>query len=280
MLKTRIILIAVAAILVAIIFTLPKVVVDNDEESVTTETSSNTPHSSESDHNDAPMAAHGQEVPATVQKKIDNLKIEYINGSNKEKNTIFADSLAQLYLSINKYDSAAKFIEIIAENIPSEENWERAGNAYYDAFGFAMEAEKRANLGGKAREYFTKVLEKSPDNLDVKNKLAMTYLSTSNPMQGIMMLREILEQDPSNEKAMFNLGVLSMQSGQYDKAVERFSKLVDVYPNNMQAQFFLGVSYLETGNKSKAKEQFELVKKLDKDPEVQATVDSYLEDIK
>ena len=98
-------------------------------------------------------------------------------------------------------------------------------------------------------------------------------------MQGVMMLREILQQDPQNEQALFNLGVLSMQSGQYDKAVERFSNLVELYPKNTQAHFFLGVSYLETGASDKAKEQFLRVKSLDDNPSVQATVDSYLEDM-
>ncbi|UII28441.1 tetratricopeptide repeat protein [Fulvivirga maritima] len=280
MLKTRIILIISAAVLVAIIFTLPKVVVDNDDKAVPNETPAGSSHAeptpTEIETGDTP---HGQAVPEDVQKKIDNLKIDYANSSNIEKSVIFADSLAELYLSINKYDSAAKFVEIIAENIPNEENWERAGSTYYDAFGFAMEPQKRAYLGEKAQEYFLKVMENTPSNLDVKNKLAMTYLSTK-PMKGVGMLKEIIEQDPKNEKAMFNLGVLSMQSNQYAKAVEHFSKLVEVYPKNTQAQFFLGVSYLETGNKEKAKEQFELVKTLDDDPEVQATVDSYLEDIR
>ena len=93
------------------------------------------------------------------------------------------------------------------------------------------------------------------------------------------MLREILQQDPDNEQATFNLGVLSMQSGQYEKAVERFESLVLLYPENTQARFFLGVSYLEIGSKEKAKEQLLLVKSMDDDPAVQATVNSYLEDM-
>jgi predicted negative regulator of RcsB-dependent stress response len=37
---------------------------------------------------------------------------------------------------------------------------------------------------------------------------------------------------------------------------------------------------MNTGDKKKAREQFEKVKQLDKDPSVQATVDSYLKDLK
>lgn len=272
MLRTRIILFFSAALLVALIFSLPRVVVDNDKNDIESTENSDSKEAPTSDN-------HMEELQPELQEQADKLKENIRVAENVEKSIIFADSLARLYLEANKFDSAAKFIEIIADKAPGEANWLRAGDVYYDAYGFAMDKQKQEFLGEKARYFFGKVLEQSPDNLDAKNKLAMTYLSTSNPMQGIMMLREILENNPENEQAMFNLGILSMQSGQYDRAVERFSKLTQLYPNNTQAQFFLGVSYLEIGNKEKAKEQFVLVKSLDSDPAVQATVDSYLSEI-
>ncbi len=272
MLRTRIILVISAAVLVALLFSLPKVVVENDAEEIDS--------AEKSESALAPSNAHDDEIDTDIAVNIERLKENLGVAENIEKSITFADSLAMLYLKANKYDSAAKFFEIIAEKQPSEANWLKTGDTYYEAYGFAMDRAKQEFLGEKAREYFNKVLEESPDNLSAKNKLAMTYLSTKNPMQGIMMLREILEDNPKNEQAMFNLGILSMQSGQHDRAVERFSKLVQLYPNNTQAQFFLGVSYIEIGNKEKAKEQFTLVKSLDDDPAVQATADSYLEELK
>ncbi|MTI22131.1 tetratricopeptide repeat protein [Fulvivirga sp. RKSG066] len=275
MLRTRILLLVSALVLVVIIFNLPKVVVDNDPDKLDKEGEvvENTQQSGPVEE------GHTPELTKNDQARANSLKENLRLAKNTEKSLIFADSLAELYLKSNKYDSAAKFIEIIAQENPTEENLLRAGNVYYEAYGFAMDQNKQARLGAKAREYFDKVLAKSPDNLDVKNKLAMTYLTTSNPMQGIMMLRQILEANPENENAIFNLGVLSMQSGQYEKAVERFSALVEINPGHTQGQFFLGVSYLETGQKEKAREQFKLVKTLDDDPAVQATADSYLEEI-
>ena len=100
-----------------------------------------------------------------------------VSGDDFEKNLTFADSLAQLYISFNKYDSAAKFFEIIAERVPNLENWITTADTYYEAFGFAMEARKRSEMAEKARFYFNKVLEKQPDNMAVKNKIAMTLVS-------------------------------------------------------------------------------------------------------
>ncbi|TRX58396.1 tetratricopeptide repeat protein [Fulvivirga sp. M361] len=271
MFKTRIFLFVAAAALVVVLFLLPKSVVDNDPKSVGEKSSEPTTPSAEDPHT--------AEFNSDQTDLIDKLNDQLAHSDDFEKSLIFADSLAKLYISLNKYDSAARFFELIAEKVPTVGNWLMAGNTYYEAFGFAMDAARRSSLAEKAKVYFIKILEAQPENLDIKNKLAMTYVSSPNPMQGIMMLREILQQDPQNEQALFNLGVLSMQSGQYDKAVERFSNLAKLYPDNTQAQFFLGVSYLETGKKDKAKEQFLLVKSLDDDPAVQATVDSYLENI-
>jgi outer membrane protein len=55
---------------------------------------------------------------------------------------------------------------------------------------------------------------------------------------------------------------------------------VEVNPKHVQGQLLLGVAYMNKGDKAKAKAQFEKVKKLDDDPSVQATADSYLKDLK
>lgn len=276
MLRTRILLFISALVLILIVFNLPKVVVDNEKNELESAESANATTPAQEAPNEE---SHTPELSATQAEQAKALKENLKLANNLEKSITFADSLVELYLSVSKYDSAAKFIEIIADRNPTEENLIRAGNIYYDAYGFAMNPEKQASLGAKARDFFNRVLENSPENFEIKNKVAMTYLTTSNPMQGIMMLREILEKDPQNESAIFNLGVLSMQSGQYERAVERFSNLVEINPNHTQGQFFLGVSYLELGLKEEARQQFKLVKSLDKDPAIQATVDSYLEEI-
>ncbi len=270
MLKTRIILIVACAIIIWLIFLLPKAVVENDsqlatESSATSSENSTTPHASASED---------------ILKSIKELRAQYVSNSPNQKNTIFADSLASLYTRAGQFDSAAWFAEEAATFFNTQESFMKAGNSYYEAYTFAMEPEKREALAKKTRDFFGKVLEKDPKNHDVKAKVAMTYLSSGSPMQGIMMLREILAEDPKNEAALFNMGMLSIQSGQYDKAIERLLELEAVNSNHVQGQLLLGVAYMNTGDKARAKAQFEKVKKLDNDPSVQATADSYLKDLK
>jgi tetratricopeptide (TPR) repeat protein len=267
MLKTRIILVVASAIVIWLLFLLPKVVVENDEQMGTAEM----PESSEDPHGT---------TPAALRESINSLNAQYLGASENEKSAIFADSLAKLYTQSGQFDSAAWFAEKAASFINNTESLLKAGNSYYDAYTFAIDPKKQLEMAEKTRKFLGQVLEAEPSNLEVKTKIAMTYLSSQNPMQGILMLREVLAEDPTNEQAMFNMGMLSIQSGQFDRAIERLTELVALYPNHIQGQLLLGVAYMNTDNNEKAREQFELVKKLDTDPAVQAAVESYLKDLK
>jgi tetratricopeptide (TPR) repeat protein len=225
------------------------------------------------------MELHAR-TPAGVLTTIKNLRSQFSPDSKNEKNAIFADSLANLYVQAGKFDSAAWFAEAASEIFKTEESWIKAGDQYYQAYGFAVDKGRQAQFAERAQANYKKVLDKNPNHLEVKTKLAMTYLSDANPMKAIGMLREVLAQDPENELALFNMGMLSIQSGQYDRAVERLEKLVALYPKHTQGHLLLGMAYKESGERKKARDQFEKVKLLDTDPSVQATADSYLKDLK
>jgi tetratricopeptide (TPR) repeat protein len=269
--KTRIILVLVAIVLIAAVYFLPKSVVENDSQlQSTTDSTASAP----------PAATPHAQTPPAIRSNINRLRTRYLSGLSEEKNAIFADSLATLYNKAGLFDSAAWFAERATTFFKTDESLLKAGNAYYEAYTFAIDAGKQKALAEKTRELFGKVLEKDPNNLEVKTKMAMTYLSTGAPMQGIAMLREVLAVNPKYELALFNMGMLSIQSGQYPKAVDWLEKLVAVNADHIQGQLLLGVAYMNNGQKDKARQQFEKVKKMDKDPSVQATADSYLDELK
>ncbi len=278
--RTQIFLSLGAILFIVALFLLPKVVVDNE----------GSPSVENSDENAEPAAStatvdlHNTTLPPDRQALVNNLRENVINSDDNKKIVIFADSLAVVFKDHNLYDSAAHYLAIAGEKTGTFNSLKNAGDAYYEAFTFAMDQTKANALAEKARAYYDRAKETGAGEqkqvLDMDANAAMTFIASSNPMRGIGMLTEILEKDSEHEAAIYNLGILSIQSTQYDKAVERFEKLVSLYPENLQAQFYLGFSYKEAGDKDKAREQFEKVKTLDKDPEVQATVDSYLEEIK
>ena len=270
MLKKRLLLIAICAIAIWLLFQLPKVVIEN-EGSLAGGRGGDTTATSLPDH---------VQAPSEVRRLIVQVKKEYLKSTEKEKNAIFADSLSNLYRAANQFDSAGWFAERAAEFFNNTESWIKAADNYYQAYTLALNQENQRAMAGKAQEYYGKVLVREPHNLEAKSNLAMTYLATSNPMQGITMLREVLVEDPKNEMALFNMGMLSIQSGQYDRAIERLEELIRINPSHVQGQLLLGVAYMNSGDNERARAQFERVKQMDKDPAVHATVDSYLKDLK
>lgn len=271
MLRTRIFLILGSAVVIWLLFLLPKVVVDNDAPLSGASGGAGSAASGDPNH-----AA----VPTEVTAKISNFRQQFEGSASNEKNAIFADSLADLYAQAGKFDSAAWYAEEASKFFNTNESWIKAGDQYYQAYSFAMEKSRQSQFAARAQGFYNKVLDSNPDNLDVKTKLAMTHLNDANPMQAIGMLREVLKANPKHEAALFNMGMLSVQSGQYERAVDWLTQLVEVNPEHTQGQLLLGMAYMNTGEKAKAKSQFEKVKLLDKDPAVQSTVDSYLKDLK
>lgn len=73
---------------------------------------------------------------------------------------------------------------------------------------------------------------------------AVTLVNGSDPMRGIMMLRQIAEEEPGNAEAHWHLGLFSVQSGQMDKALDRFKKVKELDAEGFpDVWYYLGRTY-------------------------------------
>jgi tetratricopeptide (TPR) repeat protein len=241
------------------------------------------PVSATATENDGPAteaaAPHTAATPAQRQELSTLLK-QYAAAKDGAARNQAATALAHRYETVQRYDSAGYFLEQVAESTPTAQAWQRAADAYFQAYSFATTQERVALLGGKARELYTKVLKAEPGNLDAKTNLGMAYMASDNPVQGVTLLREVLEADPRNEKALYNMGILAVQSNQYEKAVQRFKDLVKVNPKSVNGQFYLGVTLARTGAKADARTAFLAAKSLSADPALAASVEEELAKLK
>lgn len=269
--RQQIIILILAVLSVAGLYSLPRVVVDNDENEGGAIIDTTSPEGAGVDHS--------AEIPAEALPAVTRWKTQLMAGSMMTDNEAALDSLMLVFQSVNKYDSAAYYAGRYAEAYPETEHWRKAGDAHYEAFKFAVDEAKTEQLATQARNYYDKILNAGVNDLEARNNIAMMLVSTSNPMQGVMMLREILAEAPDDKSALFNIGVLSIRSQQFERAVERFETLVGYHPKHLEGQYYLGVSYFETGQLDKAKSQFEKVKQMDSDAMVQTAADEYLERI-
>ncbi|MEL6534337.1 MAG: tetratricopeptide repeat protein [Bacteroidota bacterium] len=269
-------LLAVGGIIVAVfMFQLPKSVVDDGDEVLVENSGPVAVPPSEG----TPTASHAQPIPEELRPRIESLKVKLSASENTEDFPKFADSLADAYFSATWYDSAGHYAALAAEADPGLATWTKAANYHYEAFSFAMDGFSQTAEAQLAAEYLNKVLEADPTDLNMKAKLGMTFVVGSNPMQGILLMREVVEEDPTNIMAQFNLGMLSRQSGQTDKAVERFETVLAIEPDNLQAMFFLGVSYQEIGEVDRAKQTFDELLDMTSDPAIVNAVEGMMSEM-
>jgi cytochrome c-type biogenesis protein CcmH/NrfG len=276
-----------AIVLVVVLFSLPKVIINKDKKAAFSGATANRDGAAgagtdadghlQEDAATGASVAHTKASPEDL-KKLGALRQAYNQEKDPANRAKLASELAAQYQTVSKHDSAGYFYEQVAAVRPGEKSYQKAADQYFEAFSFASTEDRSKALGAKARLLYEKVLQNNPANLDAKTNLAMTYIAAGDsPMQGVQLLREVITTDPDNPKALFNLGILSIQSGQYDKAVERFRHLVRVAPQHVQGNFYLAVSLAETGKKEEARQVFTNARKLDDDPGFQASIDTELQ---
>jgi tetratricopeptide (TPR) repeat protein len=171
---------------------------------------------------------------------------------------------------------AAHYFEEAAVIQPGEKAEINAGASYYRAFNLAIDSGLKAFLLQGAIRNYEKAIKSNPGNADVKADLALCYAEGNNPMQGILLLREVVALHPDHEAAQYNLGILSIRSGQWEKAAERFSKVVEINPSRYDVYFLRGTTYMRMGKKEKAFKDFQKVKKESPDAQMSIQADQYI----
>ena len=281
--------IVLAAALTVSLYNLPKVVVRNEDKQLsqtsqapgsrttTTDSLNQAASIGPADPSQPDRASmHNEPLSVKDQQQVASLRQQYATADVESKPAV-TSKLIEVFRQVNRFDSAAYYAGVLATEQPTEINILRAGDQYFEAYTFAVDEKKTAMLGQKTRELYQRVLDKNPNLLSAKANMAMTYVNTENPMQGIMLLRDVLQQDPTNELALFNMGLLSMRSNQFERAIGRFRQILVVNPASRKAKFYLGISLAEANQKAEAKKVLAEVKQQEKDPQILAAIREYEE---
>jgi tetratricopeptide (TPR) repeat protein len=204
-----------------------------------------------------------------------------LDGFKSTSDLAHYDSISALFDEVNQPGLAATYMEQKAKEDNTEKSFINAAYRYFDAFKMADDSIERNYFVQKAIETYSIVLKLNPDNLNAKTDLGICYADgTSNPMQGIALLREVIQKDPNHENAQLNLGFLSVKSGQYDKALERFQTVLKINPSRIDAYVFMGQTYLQMGKRDEAIKSFETFKSLTDNSKAIAEIDAYLKELK
>lgn len=138
-------------------------------------------------------------------------------------------------------------------------------------------------MASESKELFEKALVLDPNDDSLKVGLGSCYIFgniAENPMQGIMMIREVAERDPNNMYAQLMLGIGGLMSGQLDRAIERLNIVAAKEPENLEAKIMLAEAYERKGDKQNAIKWYESVKSQISNPEIIQEVDKRIQTLR
>lgn len=159
------------------------------------------------------------------------------------------DSASVFWDKLKRPDLASHFLEEEAKKNNNAEQWLKAGNRYYYAVQFMQDKTEIPVLYQCATRCFEKCLTLDKENTDAKIMLASCYVEgSSNPMQGISLLREVEQADSNNVKLQLAFAFFSLKSQQLDKAILRFNKVLAIDSTYIEAYLHLADAYEQQGN--------------------------------
>ncbi|VVB94048.1 Beta-barrel assembly-enhancing protease [uncultured archaeon] len=82
----------------------------------------------------------------------------------------------------------------------------------------------------EARQVLMKVLEICPDDTEIMNLLAETYLIENKTGEAKTWLDRVFLIEPDNPRALYNRGVVHKETGEYEKAISMYEMAIRSYP--------------------------------------------------
>ncbi len=209
-------------------------------------------------------------TPEQVQR-LTALENSVIRGDINEQQIHVYHQLARFWKDSAKlFEPYAFYTGEAAKLENTEKNLTFAARLFLDRLMTSENPSMQTWLASNAKVLLENALKINPANDSSKIGLGACYIFgniSSNPMEGILPVREIVQRNPGNVYAQMVLGLGGKKSGQFDKAIERFQAILKVSPSNVEAVFNIAESYDQKGDKANAIAYYEKAKQLVTIPE-------------
>ena len=165
--------------------------------------------------------------------------------------------LSGLWYGFGQIPVAGGFAEQVAELENTDASWSVAGATFFNGLAASQDPVIRDFCAGHAVKAFESAASLNPANVEHRVNLALVYAENpppNNPMQAVMMLRELEGKHPDNPAVFNALGRLAIKTGQWERAVERLEKSWSLDKKNPNTPCLLAKAYEGAGNTTKANE--------------------------
>ncbi len=261
-------LVVLGGILSYFLMTLPKVVVEDSKEIVDNNPIEDSSINSENNSHQADTL--GEFLASKLKEKLNN-------SENINESIIFVDSLSDLYQKHGKFDSIAKYKELIVNKVSNLMTIRGVAKAWFDAFETSSNRTTKLEYGKKSAYWYEQATKYPEAESEATVMLAVLKVQLDAvqgipPMEGIQQLKDVIAKNPNNILARRYLGEFYLKISSADveklkKGIAQFEYILKVDPNNINAQVNLIEAYIALPHVSKAKSHLSALEKIIGDDE-------------
>ena len=219
-------------------------------------------------------------LSASQTEPVLKLEEQLSQTSNEEEKAELLKKISSEWNKLNSFALGGFYAEQVASITKTDSAWAIAGSTYYSGFQQARDSLIRGFCLSKAITSFENAVSVNSKNTSHKVNLGLCYVNGgSNPMKGIMMIREVAEENPEDMLASMTLGKLSMRTGQLEKAIQRFLNVIKIDNTNADAHFWVAQAYRQSNDLSNAKKHFQKCLELTDDEDLKGKIQGILDGI-
>lgn len=250
-------------------------------------------HSADDGHGHAPekidfrkniLAEALSKITPEQAQRINALENSVIRGDVKDQQIHVYHQLARFWKdSAGLFEPYAYYTSEAAKLENSEKSLTFAARLFLDRLMVSGEPAMQNWLASNAKVLLENALKINPANDSSKIGLGACYIFgnlSTNPMEGILPVREVVQRDPGNVYGQMVLGLGGKKSGQFDKAIERFQAILKVDPQNVEAVFHIAESYDLKGDKANAIAYYEKAKQMVNIPEAKEELNKRITELR
>jgi len=196
-------------------------------------------------------------LSADQASKVMELEQKVEKSASDEERAAALKRLSGLWYRFGQIPVAGGFAEQVAEMENADTAWSVAGATYYEGLVGAQDPVIRRFCADRAVKAFESAASLNPQKVDYRVNLALVYAENpppNNPMQAVMMLRDLESKHPESPAVYNALGRLAIKTGQWSRAVERLEKAWSLDKTNPNTPCLLAKAYEGAGNSEKANE--------------------------
>jgi len=190
------------------------------------------------------VSQNDTELPPDLAERTDSLEAQVPQATGAEERRL-QEQLVNLYVGAGAFGRAAEVQKAMAEATQATSDWRRAGDLMYNWMEQVGQESNGRNpaivpIGQEAVAAYEEVIEREPDNLDVRTDMATVLLRSNSPMRGVEELNRVLDEDSTFVPARFNKGIALLWIGRLEQAIEQFEQVQQIAgedsPNYQQAE--------------------------------------------